>query len=221
MSQSLPEAILAQLTALGTAMVQQAQQQRGAPRDTLEAGVRQAMQAALPGLLGAVVHLATPDRDPAIATVHRRCPRCDRRVAPLEPRDRTVRTTCGRLTCTRPWYHGARCQHGFSPVDAARGLPPRARSSPAPAPGSCASPSPRRPPRRRRCAPSSPGWWCIPLPGARTPPRWGRRWPTPRMPPARRCRRRGRRRSRWTPPPARWWSRPMGRWCATWTAGMR
>ena len=129
MCQSLPVNILAQLTALGTVLVQQAQQQRGAPLTALEAGVRQAIQAALPGLLGAVVQLATPDLDPAIATVHRRCPRCDRLVGMQEQRDRTLRTTCGRLTFTRPWYHCSWCHHGFSPADAALGVPPLARIS--------------------------------------------------------------------------------------------
>ena len=129
MSPSLPEAIVAQLTALGTALVQQAQQQRGEPLTTLETSVRRALQAALPGLLGAVVQLATPDLDPAIATVHRRCPRCDRLLAPQEQRDRTVRTTCGALTYTRPWYHCVGCHHGFSPADGALGVPPRTRIS--------------------------------------------------------------------------------------------
>lgn len=131
MCQSLPGDMLAQLTALGTALVHQARQQRGAPLTTLEAGVRQAMQAAVPGLLAAVLHLATPDLDPAIAAVRRRCPRCDRLLGRQEPRERTLRTSCGSLTFTRPWYHCSRCHHGFSPVDAALAVPPGARISPA------------------------------------------------------------------------------------------
>lgn len=131
MCQSLPVDILAQLTALGTSLVQQAQQHRAEALTVLEAAVRQAVQAALPGLLGAVVQLATPDLDPAIAAVHRRCPRCERLVGMLEQRDRTLRTTCGRLAYTRPWYHCPRCHHGFSPVDAALAVPTGARISPA------------------------------------------------------------------------------------------
>jgi hypothetical protein len=131
MCQSLPVDILAQLTALGTALVEQARQQRARPLSAIEAGVRQAVQAALPGLLGAVVQVATPDLDPALATVHRRCPQCDRRARMQAPRPRTLRTTCGPLTVTRPWYHCARCGHGFSPADATLGVPPRARLSPA------------------------------------------------------------------------------------------
>jgi hypothetical protein len=133
MCQSLPVDILAQLLALGTALVQVAQQQReraGTLAD-LEVGVRTATQAALAGLLGAVVPLATPDLDPAIATVRRRCPRCERLTGTPEQRERTLRTTCGSLTLTRSWYHCARGQAGFSPVDAALAVPPRARISPA------------------------------------------------------------------------------------------
>jgi hypothetical protein len=133
MCQSLPEEILAQLTALGTALVQAARQQRGraGTLTELEAGVRRAVQAALPGLLGAMVQLATPDLDPTLGAIHRRCPRCDRLVRMQGQRRRTLHTTCGRLTFARPWYHCARCHHGFSPVDAALALPPLRRISPA------------------------------------------------------------------------------------------
>lgn len=133
MCQSLPVAILAQLTTFATALVEVAQQQRaraGTLAD-LEGALRGAVQAVLPGLLGAVVQLASPDLDPAIAMVQRRCPRCDRLVGSHEQRERTIRTTCGAITLSRPWYHCAPCQHGFSPVDAALALPPLARISPA------------------------------------------------------------------------------------------
>lgn len=133
MCQSLPVAILAHLTTLATALVELAQQQRecaGTLAD-LEGAVRAAVQAALPGLLEAVLQQALPDLDPAIATVKRRCPHCDRLVGLHEARDRTIRTTCGAVTLNRPWYYCARCRHGFSPVDAALALPPLARISPA------------------------------------------------------------------------------------------
>ncbi len=93
--------------------------------------MRTAVPVARAGRLEAVVPLATPDRDPAIATVPRRCPRCDRRVGLLAQRQRTLRTTGGPLTCTRPWYHCARGRHGVSPVAATRLVPPVVRSSPA------------------------------------------------------------------------------------------
>jgi hypothetical protein len=129
--QTLPPAILAQVTALGAALAAAAHQQRDAPLADLEVTVRQAVQAALPGLLTAVVHLATRDLDPGIATVGRRCPRCDQPARPQGARPRTVQTSCGPLRFTRPWYPCGRCHHGFSPVDATLALPPRARISPA------------------------------------------------------------------------------------------
>lgn len=131
MSQSLPTAIVSQLTALGSTLAATAAQHRGGTLAELEAAVRRAVQAALGGLLGAVLDLATPDLDSAIASVQRRCPRGDRLVGMLEQRDRTVRTTCGVLAFARPWYHCAPCQHGFSPADAALALPPVVRLSPA------------------------------------------------------------------------------------------
>ena len=102
MCQSLPADILAQLTALGTALVAQAQQHREAALADLEGALRQAVQAAVAGLLTAVVHLATRVLDPGIATVHRRCPRCTGLVRMHSQRPCTVHTTCGRLTVTRP-----------------------------------------------------------------------------------------------------------------------
>ena len=95
----------------------QARQQQGAQLDVLEAAVRAQVHAALPALLGAVVALATPDLDPASATVHRRCPGCGVLVRMHRQRPRTVQTTCGSLGLTRPWYHCPSCRHGFSPAD--------------------------------------------------------------------------------------------------------
>lgn len=127
MCSSLPLALVARLTRLGAALVDQARQHQGAALPDLEAAVRAPLHAALPDLLGAVVHLATPDLDSAIATVHRRCPACGV-VAPMHgQRPRTVQTTRGSLWLARPWYHCPACRHGFSPVDTTLGLAPRAR----------------------------------------------------------------------------------------------
>lgn len=129
MCSSLPVDILAQVTALGAALVDQARRHRAAPLQELEVAVRATVRATLPGLLAAVVHLATPDLDAGVATVHRRCPRCDG-LAPMHGhRSRTVHTTCGPLVVNRPWYHCTGCRQGFSPADAALALAPRARVS--------------------------------------------------------------------------------------------
>lgn len=131
MCSSLPVAILAQVSALGATLVGQAQQLQGAPLHELEAGVRTTVHAALPDLLGAVVHLATADLDPGIALVQRRCPGCGALVRMHSRRPRTVQTRCGALSFTRSWYHCTRCGHGFSPADRTLRLPARARISPA------------------------------------------------------------------------------------------
>lgn len=130
MCQSLPLDILAQGHVLMAALVAVARQQPGATLATLEAGVRQTVQEALPALLGALLPLAIADLDPGIATVGRRCP-AGHRVRMHSTRPRTVHTTAGALTFTRPWYHCATCGSGFAPADATLGLPARARISPA------------------------------------------------------------------------------------------
>lgn len=129
MNQPLPAEIVAQLTTLGTALVHGAQQHAGGTLRDLEGVVRQAVQAALPGLLAGVVSRATRDLDPGIATVQRRCPRCAHLVRPHSRRVRTIQTTCGPLTFRRPWYQCVGCHHGFSPADTTLAVRPRARIS--------------------------------------------------------------------------------------------
>ena len=131
MPSTLPPEIVAQVEALGTALVRCAREQQGATLADQEAAVLATIRAALPGLLRAVVQLATPDLDPGIAAVRRRCPRCEHLVRMHGRRPRTMQTTCGPLTVTRPWYACARCRHGFSPADARLALPSQARLSPA------------------------------------------------------------------------------------------
>jgi hypothetical protein len=131
MTSSLPLGIVAQLEELGAALTACVQEQRGAALAVQEAAVLTAVRAALPGLLGAVVELATPDLAPGIAAVRRRCPGCDQLVRMQNRRARTVQTTCGPLTVTRPWYACAACRRGFSPADCALGLPASVRVSPA------------------------------------------------------------------------------------------
>ena len=131
MPSTLPAGIVARLEELGDAPARCAGEQRGAALAAQGAAVLAAVRAALPGLLLAVVQPATPDLDPGIAAVRRRCPRCDRLVREQSERPRTVETTCGTLTLRRPWYACADCRHGFSPADIGLGLPAQARLSPA------------------------------------------------------------------------------------------
>ena len=131
MLSTLPAGIVAQLEALGDALERCARAQQGAVLAAHEVAVLEAVRAALPGLLLAVVQLATPDLDPGIAAVRRRCPRCDRLVRRHSQRRRTVETTCGPLRLARPWYACADCRQGFSPADGGLALPAHARLSPA------------------------------------------------------------------------------------------
>ena len=131
MPSTLPPEIVAQVEALGRALAQCAQEQRGASLASQEAAVLAMIRAALPGLLRTVVGLATPDLDAGVARVHRRCPQCDHLVRMQSRRPRTVQTTCGSLTIVRSWYSCARCGHGFSPADHGLALPPQTRLSPA------------------------------------------------------------------------------------------
>jgi hypothetical protein len=94
-----------------------------------EAAVLAAVRGALPGLLTVVVEAATSALDAGVATVRQRCPHCGVRVRVDSWRRRQVRTICGPITLTRPWYACPSCGHGFSPVDATLALPPRARLS--------------------------------------------------------------------------------------------
>lgn len=122
MHSSLPPTIVAQLEVLGGALARGAQAQHGASLATHEATVLTAIRTAVPHLLAAVLQLATPDLDPGIATVQRRCPGCAQVVPLHSHRPRTVATTCGVLTVVRPWYACVACHHGFAPADQALGI---------------------------------------------------------------------------------------------------
>lgn len=129
MAEALPARILACLTVLAAALQAIARQQRDAPLAEHEAAVLAAVRGALPGLLTAVVEGATSALDAGVASVRQRCPHCGGRVRVDSWRPRQVRTVCGPITLTRPWYACRPCGHGFSPVDATLALPPRARLS--------------------------------------------------------------------------------------------
>jgi hypothetical protein len=129
MAEALPTGIVARLMTLAAQLQAIAQQQRDAPLGDHEAAVLTVVRDALPTLLTAVVEAATSALDPGVATVRQRCPHCGGRVRVDSWRRRQVRTVCGPITLTRPWYTCRPCGHGFSPVDATLALPPRARLS--------------------------------------------------------------------------------------------
>lgn len=129
MTRSLPTAIVAELDRLGQALAARIVDHHGASLATHEATVLAALRAAAPGLLAAVVAAATPDLDPGIATVMRRCPGCDQRVRMHARRTRQVSTICGRLHLRRPSYVCASCHRGFCPADQVLDLAAQARLS--------------------------------------------------------------------------------------------
>lgn len=133
MHQPLPAAMLAQLHTLGTALWEVADRQADCSLAAQEAALLAIVRQALPGLLQWLVREASSGLNPARPLVGVRCPAaaCGQRLVVRRWRTRTVQSTCGRLTVSRPWYHCRRCRQGFSPVDATLGLAPRLRLSPA------------------------------------------------------------------------------------------
>jgi Uncharacterised protein family (UPF0236) len=129
LSEALPPAILAQVTAVGQTLVAVAATQRDGTLATLETATLEAIRAAMPGLLDAVLHLSTSSLQPGGVGRTLPCPLCGER-APVDGwRPRTISTVCGALTVERPWYHCRRCQHGWSPSDTTWEVAPRTRLS--------------------------------------------------------------------------------------------
>ena len=129
MSEALPAGIVAQLDALGQALLCVARAQRDQTLAVVEQEALTAMRAAMPGLLGAVLRASTSSLQPGGVGRTAPCPRCARRIPLAEWRPRTLTTVCGALTVERPWYHCRTCRHGWSPSDTTWDLAPRARVS--------------------------------------------------------------------------------------------
>jgi hypothetical protein len=130
MSEALPASIVAGLDQLGQTLRQWAQTHRDAPLATHEQGVLEAVRAALPALLGAVVQESTTALAPAQRRWREPCPTCGtRREARHQWRPRRVHTQCGRLRYERPRYRCRPCRREWSPADETLGVAPRARIS--------------------------------------------------------------------------------------------
>jgi hypothetical protein len=94
-----------------------------------EQAVLAEVRTVLPDLLGALVRLTSSALDPGVGGVRHRCPRCGTRARVDQWRTRRVRTVCGLIPISRPWYRCRSCHRGFSPVDQSLDLAPRARLS--------------------------------------------------------------------------------------------
>ena len=130
MAETLPAPIVACLEQLGEALAAWVQTHRDAPLATHEVGVREAVHAVLPALLGAVVQQSTTALAPTQQRVRQACPSCGtRREARHQWRPRTVQTQCGPLRNARARYRCRLCQYEWSPADHTLGVAPRARIS--------------------------------------------------------------------------------------------
>lgn len=121
--------MLTQLEALGTALINVAQQHRDAPLATLEQEVLTAVRSALPKLLQDVLMASTTDLQPGMLQRQQCCPHCGERVSVQSWRPRKVTTVCGTITFERPWFVCRACHHGFSPIDRTLQLAGRTRLS--------------------------------------------------------------------------------------------
>lgn len=130
MSTTLPRPIVACLDELKQTLEEYVRTHREAALATHEQGVLEAMRAALPGLLGAVVQETTAALDPAQARPAEPCPTCGRRREPRSQwRGRTVQTICGPLRFERPRYRCRPCKQEWSVADRTLEIPPWARIS--------------------------------------------------------------------------------------------
>jgi Uncharacterised protein family (UPF0236) len=129
MSQALPAPIVAHLEHLGATLAEWARTHRDVSLAAHEQAVRERVQAALPGLLLAVVERSTGALDPTLQRAGVRCPRCGQRARARRWRRRTVLTTCGRIAFERPQYQCRPCRRTWSPADEQLGLAARARVS--------------------------------------------------------------------------------------------
>ncbi len=129
LADSLPETMVTQLEALGTALLSVAKEHRDASLAVLEEQVLTVVRSYLPGLLEEVLKISTMALQPALSHWQQPCPKCGRRSPAQSWRRRTVKTVCGSISFERPWFVCHYCQHNFSTVDATLQLEGRVRLS--------------------------------------------------------------------------------------------
>ena len=129
MARTLPEKIVAVVSALAEDLADWCVEGRDRPLAAHEQAVLERVRQVLPRLLGAVLEAATSGLDPRLQRARAACPRCARKATPHQIRPRQVVTVCGTLDLERPWYHCADCGHGWSVVETTLGVAGRARLS--------------------------------------------------------------------------------------------
>jgi hypothetical protein len=130
MTRTLPEQIVAVLSALAEDLGDWGGQGQDRTLAEHEAAVLERVRRVLPLLLRAVVEVSTSGLQPRLARGRQPCPQCRTLCGPQgRSRARQVATQCGVLELERPWYHCRRCGRGWSVTETVLGLQPRARVS--------------------------------------------------------------------------------------------
>lgn len=129
MNQTLPESMVARLTQVATDLVAWAQEHPAATLAAQEEVVVRLLRRVAPDLLGALLPLAVRELSLPAAGQRQACPGCGIRRGVQEWRERRIRTRCGEVRYTRPWYWCRRCHRGWAPADEVLGVVPSQRVS--------------------------------------------------------------------------------------------
>ena len=125
----LSHEIVQPLVRLGAVLHEHAQTHRDHSLAEHEDGVLSAWRAVAPGVLEAVLQLATTGLEKQARPVAGRCPRCQQRRGVQSRRTRQVQTRLGPIRLQRWWHHCWTCAHGWSPPDQALQLAPYQQTS--------------------------------------------------------------------------------------------
>ena len=118
----LPDEIVQPLMDFGRALLAQARAQRDHSLAEHEEGVLAAWRRVSPGLLEAVLQVATTGLEDNARPIAARCPRCQQRRGVQSQRTRQVQTRLGPIRLKRWWHHCWACGRGWSPPDRALGV---------------------------------------------------------------------------------------------------
>ena len=125
----LPDEIVQPLAELGCALLQHARAHRDRSLGEHEDGVLGALRTAAPGLLEAVLQLATTGLEANARPLAARCPGCQRRRGVQSRRRRQVQTRLGPIRFERWWHQCWACARGWSPSDQALEVAPYQQTS--------------------------------------------------------------------------------------------
>ena len=125
----LPDEIVQPLMHLGSALLEHARAHRDHSLAEHEQGVLSAWRMAAPGVLEAVLQVATTGLEKNARRIAARCPHCQQRRGVQSQRRRSLQTRLGSIKLTRWWHHCWRCGHGWSPSDQALELLPYQQTS--------------------------------------------------------------------------------------------